>query len=172
LTAYSLDEQRIAGFKCGADDFISKPFNSDVLVVRIKNLIDNRKKLKNTFQKDFKEPENKLMMNNSDTFFIEKFKMLIEKDIDNTQLNTEDIGKKLGLSRTQLFRKVKSITGYAPIELLKIIRLKKAYILLSTTERSVSEIAYDTGFSSSSYFAKCFREQYHESPTDFIKRVR
>lgn len=172
LTAYSLDEQRIAGFQCGADDFIAKPFNSEILIVRIKNLIENRKNLKNVFQKGFKEPDNKFMLNNSDKFFIEKFKMLIEKDIDNTQLNIEDIGKELGLSRTQLFRKVKSITGYAPIELLKIIRLKKAYMLLSTTERSISEIAYDTGFSSSSYFSKCFREHYLESPTDFLKRVR
>ncbi|MDR2968406.1 MAG: substrate-binding domain-containing protein [Tannerellaceae bacterium] len=172
LTAYSLDEQRITGFEGGADDFIAKPFNSDVLLVRIKNLIDNRKKLKSAFQKGFMESENKLMLNNSDKSFIEKFKLLIEKEIDNTQLNIEDIGQELGLSRTQLFRKVKSITGYAPVELLKIIRLKRAYTLLSTTERSVSEVAYDTGFSSPSYFAKCFREQYHKSPADFLKSVR
>jgi ABC-type sugar transport system substrate-binding protein/DNA-binding response OmpR family regulator/nitrogen-specific signal transduction histidine kinase len=172
LTAYSLDEQRIAGFESGADDFIAKPFNSDVLEARIKNLIENRKNLKNAFQKNFLVPESKEILNETDKYFIEKLKSLIELNLTNANLNIEDLGQEIGLSRTQLYRKVKSITGYAPVELLKIIRLKKAYLLLSTTELNISEVAYETGFTTPSYFAKCFREHYHETPTEYLKRVR
>jgi AraC-like DNA-binding protein len=84
----------------------------------------------------------------------------------------EDLGQQIGLSRTQLYRKLKSLTGYSPNELLRIIRLKRAYHLLSTTELSVSEVTYDVGFTSPSYFAKCFKDYYNESPTDFLKKVR
>jgi ABC-type sugar transport system substrate-binding protein/DNA-binding response OmpR family regulator/nitrogen-specific signal transduction histidine kinase len=172
LTAYSLDEQRIAGFESGADDFIAKPFNSDVLKARIKNLIENRKNMKNAFHQQFLTLESKEILNETDKFFIENLKSLIEKNLTDANLNIEDLGQEIGLSRTQLYRKVKSITGYAPVELLKIIRLKKAYALLSATELNISEIAYETGFTSPSYFAKCFREHYFETPTEYLKRVR
>ncbi|MDR0505894.1 MAG: substrate-binding domain-containing protein [Dysgonamonadaceae bacterium] len=172
LTAYSLDEQKITGFESGADDFIAKPFNSDILEVRIKNLIENRKNLKNAFQKHFPVAENKEILNDTDKNFIEKLKTLIEKNISNTDLNVEDLGQNIGLSRTQLYRKVKNITGYSPVELLKIIRLKKAFKLLTSSELSISETAYETGFTSPSYFAKCFKEHYNESPTDYLKRLK
>jgi AraC-like DNA-binding protein len=82
------------------------------------------------------------------------------------------LGQQIGLSRTQLYRKLKSLTGYSPNELLRIIRLKKAYQLLSTTEANISEVTYDVGFTSPSYFSKCFKDYYNESPTDFVKRIR
>ncbi|MDR1593366.1 MAG: substrate-binding domain-containing protein, partial [Prevotellaceae bacterium] len=157
LTACSLDEQRIAGFQNGADDYIAKPFNSDILEVRIANLIENRKRLKELFS------ENLLSVNAAavegsdiDRSFLAKLKELMEKDLSNSELNVEDLGQNIGLSRTQLYRKVKSLTNYSPNELLRIMRLKKAYHLLSTTEINISEATYDVGFTSPSYFAKCF----------------
>jgi AraC-like DNA-binding protein len=172
LTACSLDEQRIIGFESGADDYISKPFNSDIMEVRIRNLIENRRQLKEAFQKGLCTSDSKTVLNDLDKSFIEKLRELIEKNISDTNLNVEDLGQNIGLSRTQLYRKVKSLTGYSPNELLKIIRLKKAFVLLSSSELNISEIAYDTGFTSPSYFAKCFKEYYNESPTDYLKRIR
>lgn len=172
LTACSLDEQRIAGFESGADDYIAKPFNSDVLEARIRNLIENRRQMKEAFQKGLFLSDGKGIMSEPDKNFIGRLRSLIEEKLSDTALNVEDLGQNIGLSRSQLYRKLKSLTGYSPNEFLRLIRLKKAYALLSSSELNVSEIAYDTGFTSSSYFAKCFKDYYDESPTDFLKRVR
>jgi signal transduction histidine kinase/DNA-binding response OmpR family regulator len=172
LTACSLDEQRIIGFKSGADDYIAKPFNADVLEVRIANLIESRKQLKELFRESLFTGNASKEINPAESTFLGKLKELIEKELSDSELNVEDLGQSIGLSRTQLYRKVKSLTNYSPNELLRIMRLKKAYHLLSTTELSVSEVTYEVGFTSPSYFAKCFKEYYNESPTDFLKRVR
>lgn len=172
LTACSLDEQRITGFESGADDYISKPFNFSILEVRIRKLIENRKRLKEIFGESLFLTGTKLPGDDLDKGFIEKLKSIIEENISDSELNVEDLGKNIGLSRVQLYRKVKSLTNYSPNELLKIIRLKKAYGLLSTSEMTISEVAYEVGFTSPSYFTKCFREFYSESPTDYLKRVR
>jgi len=175
LTAASLDEQRIVGFRSGADDYIAKPFNPDVLEVRVANLIESRKQLKELFSENLfsgNAPQDTKTANDLDRSFLGKFKELVEKDLADSELNVEDLGQQIGLSRTQLYRKLKSLTGYSPNELLRIIRLKKAYHLLSTTEANISEVTYDVGFTAPSYFAKCFKDYYNESPTDFVKRVR
>jgi DNA-binding response OmpR family regulator len=172
LTACSLDEQRIIGFKSGADDYISKPFNSDVLEVRIANLIESRKHLKECFRESLFTGNESKEINPTEKTFLGKLKELIEKNLADSELNVEDLGQYIGLSHTQLYRKVKSLTNLSPNELLRIMRLKKAYLLLSTTESSVSEIAYNVGFTSPSYFTKCFKDYYNESPTDFLKKIR
>ncbi|MDP4277509.1 MAG: substrate-binding domain-containing protein [Bacteroidota bacterium] len=173
LTACSLVEQRITGFENGADDYISKPFNATLLQVRIRKLIENRQQLKKIFREQFFSEDDKGRLNVQDKKgFLDKFRQIIEKDISNSELSMEDLGKSIGLSRVQLYRKIKSMTDYSPNELLKIIRLKKACQLLSTTEKTISEVTYDTGFTSPSYFTKCFREFYNESPSDYLKRVR
>ncbi|MDP4278427.1 MAG: response regulator, partial [Bacteroidota bacterium] len=173
LTACSLVEQRISGFENGADDYISKPFNATLLQVRIRKLIENRQQLKKIYGEQLFSEDAKGRLNEQDKkSFLDKFRQIIEKDISNSELCMDDLGKSIGLSRVQLYRKIKSMTDYSPNELLKIIRLKKAYQLLSTTEKTISEVTYDTGFTSPSYFTKCFREYYKESPSDYLKRVR
>jgi ABC-type sugar transport system substrate-binding protein/DNA-binding response OmpR family regulator/nitrogen-specific signal transduction histidine kinase len=172
LTACSLDEQRITGFESGADDYVSKPFNSFLLEARIHNLIENRKHLKELFRQNLFLSDNKEILKDVDKQFMEKLKTLIEKDLSDANLNVEDLAAETGLSRTQLYRKVKQLSGYSPNELLKVIRLKRAFVLLSSSELNISEIAYDTGFTSPSYFAKCFKEYYNESPTGYLKRIR
>jgi YesN/AraC family two-component response regulator len=170
LTACSLDEQRIIGFQSGADDYIAKPFNSDVLEVRVANLIENRKRLKELFSENLFSGNTSGEGNDIDRSFLGKLKELIEKNLTDSGLNVEELGQHIGLSRTQLYRKVKSLTNYSPNELLRIMRLKKACHLLSTTETNVSEVTYDVGFTSPSYFAKCFKDYYNESPSDFVKK--
>nr|WP_289621471.1 substrate-binding domain-containing protein [Bacteroides congonensis] len=168
LTACSLDEQRIQGYDGGADSYISKPFSSQLLLARVRNLIDSHRRLKQFFgdgQTLAKED-----VCDMDKDFVEKFKALIDAKMGDSNLNVEDLGKDMGLSRVQLYRKIKSLTNYSPNELLRIARLKKAASLLASSDMTVSEIGYEVGFSSPSYFNKCYKEQFGESPTDLLKR--
>lgn len=168
LTACSLDEQRIQGFECGADSYMSKPFNSKLLLTRLRNLIDNRKRLK-LFGEDKMTPS-KTSVSEIDKGFVERFRELIEAHLSDSNLSVEELGSKMGMSRVQLYRKVKALTHYSPVELLRIARLKKAAALLAASEKTVSEITYEVGFTSPSYFTKCYKEYFGESPTDFLKR--
>lgn len=168
LTACSLDEQRIQGYDGGADSYISKPFSSQLLLARVRNLIDSHRRLKQFFgggQALAKED-----VCDMDKDFVEKFKALIDAKMGDSGLNVEDLGKEMGLSRVQLYRKIKSLTNYSPNELLRIVRLKRAASLLASSDMTVAEIGYEVGFSSPSYFAKCYKEQFGESPTDLLKR--
>lgn len=168
LTACSLDEQRIQGYDGGADSYISKPFSSQLLLARVRNLIDSHRRLKQFFgdgQTLVKED-----VCDMDKNFVEKFKSLLDAKLGDSNLNVEDLGKDMGLSRVQLYRKIKSLTNYSPNELLRIARLKKAASLLASSDMTVAEIGYEVGFSSPSYFTKCYKEQFGESPTDFLKR--
>lgn len=168
LTAYSMDEQKIKGYECGADSYISKPFSSELLMARLHNLIDNRNRLKDFFGD--KAIVNNIPLTDTDKGFVEKLRELIEKNMGNADFSVEDMGEKIGFSRVQLYRKAKALTGYTPNELLRIARLNKANAIIKTsTERSISEIAYEVGFSSPSYFTKCYKEFFGENPTDVKK---
>lgn len=169
LTACSLDEQRIEGFENGADSYISKPFSSQVLLARVRNLMEGRKRLKQFFGDTNmldKEP-----ICDMDKIFVDKFKKLIEEGIGNAELNVEDLGREMGLSRVQLYRKLKSLTNYAPNELLRIARLKKASFLISSSDKTIAEICYEVGFTSPSYFSKCYKDYFGENPSEYIKRT-
>ena len=168
LTACSLDEQRIQGYDGGADSYISKPFSSQLLLARIRNLIDSHQRLKQFFGD--RQTLAKEDICDLDKDFVEKFKTIIEEKMSDSGLNVEDLGKDMGLSRVQLYRKIKSLTNYAPNELLRMARLKRAASLLASSELTVAEIAYEVGFTSPSYFTKCYKEQFGESPTEFLKR--
>lgn len=168
LTACSLDEQRIQGFECGADSYISKPFNSKLLLVRLRNLMDNHKRLKQFFGD--KTSLSKEPVSDVDKGFVDRFRELIEENLADSELSVEDLGSKMGLSRVQLYRKIKALTNYSPNELVRIARLKKAASLLASSEKTISEITYEVGFTSPSYFTKCYKEYFGESPTDFLKR--
>lgn len=169
LTACSLDEQRIKGYLGGADSYISKPFNSKLLLARIDNLITSNLRLKQVFG------DNQTLIKEDvcdmDKTFITRFKSLVEERLSDSALNVEDLGREMGMSRVQLYRKLKSLTNYSPNELLRITRLKRAQALLSSANSNVGEISYTVGFSSPSYFAKCYKEYYGESPTDFLRRM-
>ena len=168
LTAYAMDEQKIRGYECGADSYILKPFSAQLLRARLRNLLDNRHRLNIFFTGTAtvkKEAAGKV-----DQGFAERLRTLIEKRLGDSELRVEDLGEELGLGRVQLYRKAKSLTGYSPNELLRIARLKRAAALLASTEKTIAEIAYETGFSAPSYFAKCYRDYFGESPTDFLRR--
>ena len=168
LTAYTMDEQKIKGYECGADSYILKPFSAQLLRARLRNLIDNRHRLQSFFADN--AVIKKESVSEVDKGFVEKLRNLIETHLGDSDLRVDDLGEKLGLSRVQLYRKAKALTGYSPNELLRIARLKRAASLLASTDKTIAEITYEVGFSAPSYFAKCYKDYFGESPTDFLKR--
>lgn len=172
LTALSMDEQKAKGFESGADAYIPKPFNEGILQIRVRKLLENRSMLKSHFQENLTFGDEKEKITPIDKSFMDKFRKIVEDNIMDAELNVDEIGRLLGLSRVQLYRKIKSLTNYAPSDLIRNIRLKAAKQLFIQSEKSISEVAYDTGFTSPSYFTKCFKEYFSESPTEFLKRVK
>lgn len=164
LTARSLDEQRVEGYEHGADAYISKPFSLRLLLSRIDNLIESRKKLSQTWSKGVEDDEIGNISNEIDKSFLKQLRKIIQENLANSDLSVEQIGDEIGLSRVQLYRKVKALTGYSPVEILRKARLTRARHLLQTTERTVSEVAYAVGFSTPSYFSKCYKDEFGENP--------
>jgi len=181
LTACSMDEQRIQGYESGADGYLSKPFNSKMLRMRCENLIENRKRIKNVFtisNTDVthgvlrEDDRNKPMPpTDIDNEFYTRFLGLVHAEMGNPELNIDRLAEKMGIGRSQFYRKIKSLTNYTPVELLRKIRLTKARDMLSTTEKNISEIAYEVGFSAPAYFTRVFREMFGESPSELRARL-
>ena len=164
LTARNLDEQRAEGYEHGADAYIAKPFSLRLLLSRIENLIESRKKLSQVLSKGVEDDEIGNLSNETDKSFLKQLRKIIQENLANSDLSVEQIGDEIGLSRVQLYRKVKALTGYSPVEILRKARLTRARHLLQTTERTVSEIAYAVGFSTPSYFSKCYKDEFGENP--------
>ena len=168
LTAKNLEEHRAEGYEHGADSYITKPFHSKVLLARIENLLKQRKLLKKLFQgSQVAEQEiAESHLEDRDKQFLKQLHAIIQQNLSDSGFSVEDIGKQIGLSRVQLYRKVKAMTGSSVVDLLRKARLAKAKRLLETRSMSVSEVAYDVGFSAPSYFTKCFKEEYGILPGD------
>lgn len=164
LTARNLDEQRAEGYEHGADAYIAKPFSLRLLLSRIENLIESRKKLSQVLSKGVEDDEIGNISNEIDKSFLKQLRKIIQENLANSDLSVEQIGDEIGLSRVQLYRKVKALTGNSPVEIVRKARLTRARHLLQTTERTVSEIAYAVGFSTPSYFSKCYKDEFGESP--------
>ncbi len=181
LTACSMDEQRIQGYESGADGYLSKPFNSKMLSMRCENLIENRKRIKNLLgatqevkasaPKAEERPAAPDVQPDIDNEFYAKFVELVNKEMGNPDLNIDTLAAKMGIGRSQFYRKIKALTNYSPVELLRKMRLTKARELLATTDRSISEIAYGVGFSAPAYFTRVFREMFDESPSEMRTRL-
>ena len=168
LTAKNLEEQRAEGYAHGADSYITKPFHSKVLLARIDNLLKQRNLLKNVYQSS-KEAEQEVeasKLDDRDKQFVKQLNTIIQQNLSNSEFGVEDIGKEIGLSRVQLYRKVKAMTGSSVVDLLRKARLAKAKRLLESRSMSISEVAYDVGFSAPSYFTKCFKDEYNMLPGD------
>ena len=168
LTAKNLEEHRAEGYEHGADSYITKPFHSKVLLARIENLLKQRKLLKHLYQGS-KEAEQEIAeshLEDRDKQFLKLLHSIIQKNLSDSEFGVEDIGKQIGLSRVQLYRKVKAMTGSSVVDLLRKARLAKAKRLLESRSMSVSEVAYDVGFSAPSYFTKCFKDEFGMLPGD------
>lgn len=180
LTACSMDEQRAQGYDSGADGYLSKPFSSAVLKSRCASLIANRKRIRELWssslpaggrKQERPTPGPNAPAGDPDNEFYNRFLALFQEEMGNANLSIDSIAARMGLERSQFYRKIKSLTNYAPVELIRLLRLQRGRTLLTTTDKSISEIAYETGFSAPSYFTKCYRDVYGETPTDVRNRV-
>lgn len=173
LTACSMDEQRVQGYESGADGYLSKPFNSEVLLARCKSLIENRRRIKDissssvpVAKDDAEQAKRKLPNAEIDNDFYRKFLEIFRSKMSDPDVNVDTIAAELGLGRSQFYRKIKALTNYSPVELIRNIRLKEGRNMLLSSEKSVSEIAYAVGFSTPAYFTKCYREAFNETPSE------
>ena len=164
LTARSLSEQREEGYGTGADSYLTKPFSGSVLLARVDNLLRNRTMLRSLFSGDKKEEAAEEQLGSRDQTFINRLRDSIRQNMGDSDFTVERLGEEVGLSRVQLYRKVKALTGQTPVDLLKKARLERARLLVEKTDKSISEIAYEVGFTASSYFNKCFKDEFGVSP--------
>ncbi len=186
LTARSTEQQYVEGMQTGADLYMTKPFSADLLLANIASLLTNRQKLRMLFS-DVKANGNDSLGSTAlassssqeqptaispDRLFINNFIKAMEMHLSDTQLKIEDLGNEVGLSRVQLYRKVKALTGMTPVEILRETRLKRAMQLLKTTGKTVSEIANEVGFGTPGYFSTCFKKQYGKYPSDVRDELR
>lgn len=186
LTARSSEQQYIEGLQTGADMYMTKPFSAELLLANIASLLANRQKLRQLFKTQNSSSELPTILAltsgksraqhstsiSPDRRFLDAFLKAMDKHMSNTNLKIEVIGDEIGLSRVQLYRKVKALTGMTPIEILRETRLKRAMQLLKTTDKTVSEIANEVGFATPGYFSSCFKKQYDKYPTDVREEIK
>jgi len=176
LTACSMDEQRVQGYDSGADGYLSKPFNSAVLKAKCANLINNRKRIKQLWQSSAsiaaRQTAPRPLSAHGDTSsdidndFYNSFLEIFRAEMGNPDLSVDKIASKMGLERSQFYRKIKALTNYAPVELIRRIRLQHGRTLIVSSDKTISEIAYEIGFSTPAYFTKCYRDAFGETPTE------
>ena len=172
LTAKVTNESKIEGLETGADDYLTKPFNYEELAVRIKNLIEQRKRLREKFSKEINIQPEKLTSNAVDGEFIQRVLNAAEKNIGNAEFDTEHLAQELFVSRRQLHRKIQAITGQGPGEFIRVFRLKKAAQMLIENKLNVTQIALEVGFESPAQFTRAFKKHFNVLPSDFNQSIR
>ena len=172
LTARATLEHKLEGLEEGADSYIPKPFNSRHLEIRVKKLLESRMKIREHYRgmPDFQEEEPGL--NRLDKKFLAKLTQLIEQNIGKEDLSVEELGEKAGMSRVHLYRKIKKLTDMSVSEFVIVVKLKKSLELLRNSGKTIAEIAYEVGFSSPSYYTRCFRDQFKMSPTEYMQNKK
>ena len=183
LTARSDEHQKMEGYESGADAYLTKPFNADVLVSRINNLLASRSQLRQLFQNregagplapaaagSAAPATAEVKLTTQDKLFMDQLKEAIQSNMANPNLKMDELGDQLGISRVQLYRKVKTLTGLSPVELLRQMRLQRALTLLNSTMKTVAEIAFEVGFNSPSYFTNCFKKQFGKLPMEMREK--
>jgi DNA-binding response OmpR family regulator len=168
LTAKASRDSKVEGLETGADDYLTKPFEARELFSRINNLIDGRRKLKARYSREVLLQPKAIAITSADERFLLRAMAVIERYLGEPDFSVELMGKEVGMSRMQLYRKLQALTGQAPNDFIKTMRLQRAAQLLAKGSGTVSEVSYQVGFSSHSYFSKCFVEQYGKTPSDYM----
>jgi signal transduction histidine kinase/ligand-binding sensor domain-containing protein/DNA-binding response OmpR family regulator len=172
LTARTAEEQKLEGYETGADDYVTKPFNFEILASRIHNLIALRKKLHQSFPKQFDIHASEVNITSLDEKLISRAIRCVEENVSNADFSVEDLSHELGISRAHFYKKILALTGKSPLEFIRAIRLQRAAQLLEKSQLTVAEIAYQVGFNNPKYFARYFREEYHMLPSAFAASKR
>jgi signal transduction histidine kinase/DNA-binding response OmpR family regulator len=169
LTAKAAEEDIVQGLELGADDYITKPFNTRLLCARIKNLIDLRRQLQSKLNREMVFQPSRLAFSDIDREFLNDLQEVIETNLSDPDLNVEMLSKRLYMSRTTLYRKIQALSGEAPTDFIRSYRLMRAVQLLKSDFGSITEVAFEVGFSSRAYFTKCFKEKFHLLPSEYIQ---
>ncbi|HEX5172403.1 MAG TPA: hybrid sensor histidine kinase/response regulator transcription factor, partial [Cyclobacteriaceae bacterium] len=167
LTARSSEEQKLEGFQTGADDYVTKPFNFEILEARINNLLKQRERSQKTFRKTLDIKASELQITPLDVKFVENAVKIVEKNVSSPDFSVEDLGMELGISRAYIYKKIQALTGKSPLEFIRTIRLQHAAQLLEKSQLSVREVAYKVGFNNPKYFTKYFKEHFHVLPSNY-----
>ena len=172
LTASSSSENKLKGLDCGADDYISKPFEKELLLARVANLLNTRNNLRSYFYNEVTLQSNNVAISEEYKDFLQKCITIVEKHITNPNFSIKVLASEIGMSHSNLYRKVKSMSGYTINGFIRLIRLRKAAELLINTEFNINEVAFETGFNNAKYFRMQFVKLFEMTPSDFAKRNR
>lgn len=181
LTACSLDEQRARGYASGADGYLSKPFNAQVLASRCRNLIENRKRIKDMYSRTAvatpavehpaKTSEGGRIPTDIDSDFYARFVELVHEHMSDADMTIDMLASAMNLGKSQFTRKIKALTNHTPVDIIRTMRLQRARTLLLTSDHTISEICYEVGFSQPAYFTKCYRDAFGQTPTELRASV-
>lgn len=172
LTAKSGEDSKLEGLSAGTDDYITKPFNMEILTVKIHNLVEKGKQRQITFNNQIKIEPSKITISSVDEKLINKALLYTEANIANPDFSVEELSRELGMSRVHLYKKLTSLTGKTPIEFIRVVRLRRAAQLLEESQLSVSEIAFEVGFNNPKYFRKYFKDEFGVLPSQYGKNSK
>ncbi len=171
LTAFTGEEQHLIGLETGANDYLTKPFNFEILHFKVKNLLKHQQSVKQTYQKQIDVKPGELEVETPDVKFMKKLVMVIEKNIPNADFSVEELSSQMNMSRVTLYKKMFNLSGKTPVEFIKSVRLKRAVQLLETNQYTISEIAYQVGYNDPRYFAKNFKAEYTVLPSHYLDHI-
>ena len=168
LTARASEESIVEGLETGADDYVTKPFNTRVLRARISNLIELRRQLQLSLNREMVLQPARMTVSTMDREFLNDLQAVLEKNLSDPDFNVEELSRRLYMSRTTVYRKIQALSGETPTDFIRYFRLKRAAQLLKSNFGSVTEVAFEVGFNSRAYFTKCFKEKFHQLPSEYV----
>jgi transcriptional regulator GlxA family with amidase domain len=166
LTARAEQSDKLEGLSTGADDYLVKPFHADELRVRVANLIEQRRRLQSHYRQTLAFATAEVEAESMDAVYLKKVREAVEANLDDENFSVVELGARIGMSRSQLHRKLSALTGFSPNEVIRNMRLDRARQLLEKKAGTASEVAYLTGFNSPAYFAKCFKDYFGVTPSE------
>jgi YesN/AraC family two-component response regulator len=171
LTARDDGETKIKGFETGAEQYLVKPFEIGELSARMKSLLEQRERLRKKYSQEFTLQPTEVKLENKDMIFLDKVIKIVEQNISSEDFAIEDLQKEIGMSRMQLHRKLKALTSQSTGDFIRSIKLKRAAQILRQPGIQIAEAAYLSGFNHTSYFSKCFKQQFGILPSEYIKKI-
>ncbi len=172
LTALTAEQDQLKGLEIGANDYITKPFNFDVLNIKVKNLMTLNTSLKNTYTKQIKVLAPEIKIESSDEKLMDSVMRYIEENLTDSQLSVEELSKNVNMSRSSLYNKLLELTGQTPVEFIRSVKLEKAAVLLEKSDQTIAQVAYSVGFSTPNYFTKSFKAKYNMLPSEYVQKKK
>jgi DNA-binding response OmpR family regulator len=170
LTARALDADQLKGLQLGADDYITKPFNFEILRQRIRNILQRTERAKETFKNEIEVKPSAITVTTLDEEFIAKAIKIVEENMKNADFSVDDLAGAMSMHRTSLYKKILAITGQTPLLFIRSLKMKRAHQMMSRGGVRVAQVAYEVGFNSPKIFARYFKEEYGVTPTEFMRQ--